>query len=244
MGVALGSIDNGGQGAPPRPEGSHVTTSRYLLFDLNGTLAVGRYPDWNRVLSDLGIPKRRGRELTLETFRAVAQGRGTLLDALSQVYAIEARDGFEAAILDGYVARITLRDHAIGVLQRLQRRYALYLCSDTVGAGKVVVDRLGLRRYFAKLYYSCDLGALKSERAFWARVLAEFPDARPAAFVMIGDNPRADAYWPNRLGMRTVLIDSAVSSPQDYVAKPQGVPDETPTHRITALTELLALLSG
>jgi FMN phosphatase YigB (HAD superfamily) len=221
-----------------------VIASRYLLFDLNGTLAVGHYPDWNRVLSDLGFSKRRGRELTLETFRSVAQGRETLLDALSRVYAIEVRDGFEAAVLDVYVSHITLRDHAIDVLQRLQRRYALYLCSDTVGTGKVVVDRLGLRRYFARMYFSCDLGVLKSERAFWVRVLSEFPDARPAAFVMVGDNPRADAYWPNRLGMRTVLIDSAVSSPQDYVAKPQGAPDEIPTHRITTLTELLAILVG
>jgi FMN phosphatase YigB (HAD superfamily) len=218
--------------------------ARYLLFDLNGTLAVGRYPDWHRVLSDRGFRRRNGRELSLGDFRAVASGRRTLIDVLAQVYEIEAGDDCESDLLDAYVAPITLRLHAIEVLEQLHPRYALYLCSDTVGAGKVVVDKLGLRRYFTELFFSCDLGVLKSERAFWTRILAEFPDARPEDFVMIGDNPRADTYWPNRVGMGTILIDSAVSSPQDYVAKPQGSRDETPTHHITDLTEILAILAG
>ena len=54
--AALGIIDDGTMGGALRyPGGSHVIASRYLLFDLNGTLAVGHYPNWNRIYLQLDV---------------------------------------------------------------------------------------------------------------------------------------------------------------------------------------------
>ena len=92
------------------------------------------------------------------------------------------------------------------------------------------------------MFFSCDLGYLKSEKGFWIEVLSQFPDTRPHQFIMIGDNPRPDVYWPKKMGMHTILIDSHISSPQDYIEKPIGSMYEKPDYHIQDLKEILAYL--
>lgn len=59
---------------------------------------------------------------------------------------------------------------------------------------------------------------------------------------MVGDKPRPDIYWPKRMGMHTILIESDISSPQDYVAKPKGSVYEKPDRHINDLEEILNYL--
>jgi hypothetical protein len=79
----------------------------------------------------------------------------------------------------------------------------------TFGLGKKKIAKtFGLERYFAKFFYSIDIGWLKSDREFWATFLSSFSKAKPEEFVMIGDNPRCDVRWPNVLGMGTIQIET------------------------------------
>lgn len=215
----------------------------YVLFDLNGTLAVGSYPDWHRVLEDvLGLERRGVERLSLDVFRSVARGRQSLVEALSKAYEIEEKRGFESRALKVYVSGVRLRENAVKVLKRLQGKYELFLCSDTTGPAKVLVRKLKLEKYFSRMFFSCDLGFLKSERGFWVEFLSNFSNASPSEFVMVGDNPRADIYWPKKMGMHTILIESDISSPQDYVAKPKGSAYEKPAYYIKDLEEILNYL--
>ena len=219
------------------------TSIRYVLFDLNGTLAVGSYPDWNRVLEDVLGVKRKGVErLSLDVFRSVARGRQTLVEALSKAYEIKGEEVFESRAFKVYVSGMRLRENAVKVLKSLQGKYELFLCSDTTGIAKVLVRKLRLERYFLRMFFSCDLGFLKSERGFWVEVLSNFPNSSPSEFVMVGDKPRPDVYWPKRMGMHTILIESDISSPQDYVAEAEGSVYERPDHYIKDLEEILNYL--
>lgn len=216
---------------------------RFIIFDLNGTLVVGEYPDWHRVLEDCLGFKRRGSEyLSLDVFRSVARGRQSLLEGFTKAYDFDWDEGLEARAIDAYVSGIRLRKNAVHILERLERRYRLILCSDTTGPAKVVVKRLRLKKFFSRMFFSCDMGFLKSERGFWDRALSNLQYSTPKELLMVGDNPFSDVYWPKKIGMHTVLIESDISSPQDYVAKPEGSIYEEPDLYIIDLEELLKLL--
>ncbi|MEM2935730.1 MAG: HAD family hydrolase, partial [Candidatus Bathyarchaeia archaeon] len=126
--------------------------------------------------------------------------------------------------------------------EKLAEKYQLILCSDTTGVAKEVVKKFDIKKYFDKLFYSCDLGALKSERKFWTEVLSNFPGSEPFEFLVIGDSPRSDIYWPKKLGMHTILIRSAISSPDDYVEKPTGSIGEEPEYVVKTLKDILKYL--
>lgn len=80
------------------------------------------------------------------------------------------------------------------MLKALCKKYKLILCTDTTGIAKEVVKKLDLSKYFVEIFYSCDVGFLKSEEGFWAALLSRFPKAVPREFLVVGDNPRADTY--------------------------------------------------
>jgi len=204
---------------------------------------VGEYSDWHRILEDvMGYERLTLTDLSLDVFRSIARGHQSFFEALSNFYCIEDETDFNTTVLDRYVSGITLRQSAVETLKNLVDRYELVLCSDTTGTAKVLVEKFQLTKYFSKMFFSCDIGFLKSERGFWNYVLSHFSTAESKEFLMIGDNPRPDIYWPKRLGMRTILITSDISSPQDYIAHPIGSIDEQPDHSIKDIAEVLHLL--
>jgi len=220
-----------------------ITSARYILFDLNGTLAVGNYPDWYRIIEDvLGLKRKDVEPISLDVFRSVARGHQSLVEAFSSIYEIGERKDFELRAFKIYLSDIRVRKSAIKVLKTLQAKYTLCLCSDTMGAAKMLVKKLRLERYFSRIFFSCDLGFLKSEKGFWIKFLSTFKKASPNEFMMIGDNPRSDIYWPKKMGMYTILIESNISSPQDYVPKPRRFNYEKPDHHIKHLEEILNYL--
>jgi FMN phosphatase YigB (HAD superfamily) len=219
------------------------THVKYVLFDLNGTIVVGKYPDWQRLLEDvMGYQRLTLSDLSLDVFRSIARGHQSFFEALSNFYRIEDETDLNTIVLNRYISGITLRRSAIKTLKTLVDRYELVLCSDTTGTAKVLVEKFQLEKYFSKMFFSCDIGFLKSEREFWNYVLSHYSTAKPTDFLMVGDNPRPDIYWPKRLGMRTILITSDISSPQDYTAHPTGSIYEQPDHSIKDIAEVLYLL--
>lgn len=103
--------------------------------------------------------------------------------------------------------------------------------------GKIAA--LGLYEYFDKemILISEEIGVDKHKPDAFVRMMKSFPDAK---FIYVGDNPRKDFYWPNKLGWQTIQLmdDEGVN------IKPQINPTgfNVPNHKIWTLEELTLLL--
>lgn len=217
---------------------------RYIVFDLNGTLVVGHYPGYDEVLEKrLGLKRKTEGGLSEERLRQAAKGTPPFKELVRRLYDVEDPEGIRKTAFRLYASNVRLKKNVVDVLKKLGARYVLILCSDTTGVAKEVVKKFDLEKYFVKRFYSCDLGYLKSEKGFWIRCLNSFPGSKTSEFLMVGDNPRTDTYWPKRLGMHTVKIKGGISSSQDYVDKPRGTMEEEPEYSIENLEEVLDLLA-
>jgi FMN phosphatase YigB (HAD superfamily) len=135
------------------------------------------------------------------------------------------------------MADLKPRDGCYQLLECLQRRYDLIICSDTSGVTKAIAKRFDLERYFLTSFYSLDVGWMKSDVEYWAKVLAAFPGTGPDAFVMVGDNPRRDVHWPNFLGITTIQIKTT-----ELLSRRSLEVDDEPDYYVTRLDEIADLI--
>ncbi len=213
---------------------------RYIMFDLNGTLVTENYLRYDEVLEKVLKCQRKGRALTAEDMREVAKGQRPLSALIAELYTTDDPETVSQRFFRVEASRIVFRENAVEVLDALHARYRLILCSDTTGIAKEVVKNLELSKYFTKIFYSCDIGYLKSEEAFWINMLHQFPDAEPWEFLVIGDNLHADIQHPSRLGMHTVRIANPIRLSFDY--RETSDMNVIPEYSIRELEELLPLL--
>jgi FMN phosphatase YigB (HAD superfamily) len=217
---------------------------KYIVFDLNGTLIVGHYPSYSETLEKkLGLKRRKDETFSDEMLRKAATGKPPFKELVTKLYEIDEAGAITEAAFRLHASHVWLKRNALKVLRMLGTKYTLILCSDTIGVAKLVVKEFDLEKYFAKMLYSCDVGYLKSEKEFWVKCLDSLPGSRPSEFLVVGDNPRADTYWPRRLGMHTIKISSGISASQNYVEKPRGTLEEEPDHSIEDLEEILDLIA-
>ncbi len=190
---------------------------RTAIFDLNGTLASGHYPSYKEILEDeIGLIGRKDGGITHDWLRALSRGESTLRETLTHFYHIQDYEDIKSKLYHSLMRGVKLREGAVHLLQQLEKQYKLVLCSDTTGVAKAVVRKLNLENYFKKEFYSNDLKCLKSEKRFWVKILNHLGNPTTSELIMIGDNPSADIYWPNILGMYTIRIPSSMSSSEKF----------------------------
>lgn len=215
---------------------------RFIVFDLNGTLVVERYLRPDEMLENVLKCQRRGRKLSVEDLRSVARGEWSLKKIIAEIY----DEGNPEIVANQYyklqASRVSFRTNALEVLTELRKRYQLILCSDTTGIAREVFKNLNLHNYFKSVFFSCDVGYLKSERKFWTKMLSHFPGLKTRELLVVGDNPRADTFHPNRLGMHTIQIENPLQLSLDYREAATNVNEEKPEHRVKELVELIPLL--
>jgi len=81
----------------------------------------------------------------------------------------------------------------------------------------VIAKKFGLEGFFFKHFYSCDIGYVKSDQQFWIKFLSDFQGWKAEEFVVVGDNPRADVFWPKHLGMGSIQIKTTELPASDLV---------------------------
>ena len=215
---------------------------RYIIFDLNGTLVKEEYLKPDVVLEDLLKCQRKGRQMTGHDLQEVARGKIPLSEVIAKLYTVSHPEDIAHQYFKIQSTRITFREKALEVLDLLYSRYPLILCSDTTGIAKEVVKNLDISRYFDMIFYSCDLGFLKSEKRFWLNLLTHFPKTKPQDFLVVGDNPPADILNPNLLNMCTIKIENPIQLALDYREPSTKSDKEQPDYSIKKLDELLPLL--
>jgi FMN phosphatase YigB (HAD superfamily) len=84
------------------------------------------------------------------------------------------------------------------------------------------------------------MGFMKSDKEFWAMLFSHFPEKAPDEFVMVGDNPSRDTYWPNLLGMGTILIKTSEQLPIKHFGALSG--SYKPNYYVADLQEIAQIL--
>ncbi len=93
------------------------------------------------------------------------------------------------------------------VLKKLRENYLLILVSNTdCFSAQKVLEKFKLRELFDKIFLSCEIGLIKTDRQFFTGTLSQC-GLQIDDCVMVGDSLQSDIMPAKRLGMRAVLID-------------------------------------
>ena len=118
-------------------------------------------------------------------------------------------------------------------LERLSRRYKLYLASN--GTARVQAERLksaNISHYFQQIFVSQEIGANKPDILYFQRCFDRIPGFDPARAMMVGDSLTSDILGGIRAGIATCWVNPH--------HKDSG--SVTPDHQIESLSQLEALL--
>ena len=210
-----------------------------VAVDINGTLISGQYLHWTEIFEErLGLQRRRDSPPL--QWHDVQIGKVSFEEAVATSYVVTDPETFRDRAIETYMQHLELRDGCLELLDYLQSKYRLISCSDTSGVTKVIVQTFDLEKYFTQAFYSLDVGWMKSDRDFWEHVLSRNCDTSSHQFVMIGDNPSRDIYWPNVLGMLTIQIKTTELLSQQALSANNRF--ETPDYHITHLNEITHIL--
>jgi len=181
---------------------------RYLLFDLNGTLVTENYLKHTEVFENILNYERRGEGLTVEKLRDVSKGKTSLKELVAKNYVVDDPEVASYRFLEVQVSQISLKKKTLDILEALHQKYTLILCSDTTGIAKEVVKKFKLSNYFDKIFYSCDVGYLKSEKNDWEQT----PQVRVSVLDPGGTDQvkRSESAWPlERTQYEKLFLDAA-----------------------------------
>lgn len=215
------------------------TDIKIVAVDINGTLIGGQYLHWTEIFEErLGLQKRSDAP-PLQWYE-VQTGQVSFEDTVAATYVVTNPETLRDRAIETYMQHLELREGCLELLEYLQSKYRLIICSDTSGVTKVIAQTFELEKYFTQDFYSIDVGWMKSDREYWEHVLSRNGDASVNQFVMLGDNPSRDIYWPNVLGMLTIQIATTeLLSQQALTIKNRF---EKPDYLITCLKEIKHIL--
>lgn len=212
---------------------------KVVAVDINGTLISGQYLHWIEIFEErLGL-QRRSDSPPLQWYDAHI-GKVSFEETVAISYVVTNPETLRNRAIETYMQHLELRDGCLELLGYLQAKYHLIICSDTSGVTKVIAQTFDLEKYFTQEFYSIDVGWMKSDREFWEYVLSRNRDTSSHQFVMIGDNPSRDIYWPNVLGMLTIQIETTELLTQQALSPKNRF--ERPDYHITHLKEIMHIL--
>ena len=215
------------------------TDTKIVAVDINGTLIGGQYLHWTEIFEERLRLQKRSDAPPLQWYE-VQTGQVSFEDTVAATYVVTNPETLRDRAIETYMQHLELREGCLELIEYLQSKYRLIICSDTSGVTKVIAQTFELEKYFTQDFYSIDVGWMKSDREYWEHVLSRNGDATVNQFVMLGDNPSRDIYWPNVLGMLTIQIATTeLLSQQALTIKNRF---EKPDYLITSLKEIEHIL--
>lgn len=215
------------------------TDIKVVAIDINGTLIGGRYLHWTEIFEKRMGLKKRSNAPPLQWYE-VQTGQMSFEETVSATYVVTNPKTLRDRAIVIYMQHLELREGCLELLEYLQSKYRLIICSDTSGVTKVIAQTFGLTKYFSQDYYSIDIGWMKSDREYWEYVLSCNRDTSVNHFVMLGDNPSRDIYWPNVLGMLTIQIETTELLSRQMLSIKNRF--EKPDYLVTSLKEIKNIL--
>ena len=103
-----------------------------------------------------------------------------------------------------------------GVLEQLQPRFQLAVISNFDGRLRLILERLGISKFFRHVFISSELGADKPDPEIYQRAL-QLIDLKPNEVVHIGDDPERDWEAASAAGLSIFRLDRRQNSLRDLL---------------------------
>ena len=110
-----------------------------------------------------------------------------------------------------------LYPEVVDVLRGLQPRYQLAVISNFDGRLRLILEHLGISKFFAHVFVSSELGADKPDPEIFARAL-KFIDLKPNQVLHVGDDVNRDWKAAAAAGLLIFKLDRQTNSLRDLVA--------------------------
>jgi putative hydrolase of the HAD superfamily len=141
-----------------------------------------------------------------------------LSEAAPEVGELDRDNFFEVAYEHFAEASVwELYPDVVDVLTQLHRRFKLAIVSNFDGRLRVILERLGISKYFASIFVSSEIGADKPDPEIFRRAL-KFLGLRPGDVLHVGDDPERDWQAAAIAGLPIFKLDRTKNSLRDLLA--------------------------
>lgn len=107
-----------------------------------------------------------------------------------------------------------LYPEVIDVLDQLQSKYQLAVVSNFDGRLRVILERLGISKYFCHVFVSSELGVDKPDPEIFRRAL-DFFESQPNETLHVGDDPERDWQAATAAGLQVFRLERPKNSLRD-----------------------------
>jgi putative hydrolase of the HAD superfamily len=104
-----------------------------------------------------------------------------------------------------------------GVLERLQPRFQLAVISNFDGRLRLILEHLGVSKFFTHIFVSSELGTDKPDPEIFRRAL-KLIDLKPNEVLHAGDDPKRDREAAGAAGLLVFQLDRPRNSLLDLLA--------------------------
>ncbi|PYK73913.1 MAG: hypothetical protein DME42_05765 [Verrucomicrobia bacterium] len=110
-----------------------------------------------------------------------------------------------------------LYPEVVDVLKQLHRRFQLAIVSNFDGRLRVILERLGISKYFGHVFVSSEIGADKPDPEIFRRAI-KFLILQPGDVLHVGDDPERDWHAATTAGLSIFKLDRTKNSLRDLLA--------------------------
>jgi putative hydrolase of the HAD superfamily len=103
-----------------------------------------------------------------------------------------------------------------GVLEQLQPRFQLAVVSNFDGRLRLILQHLGISKFFAHIFISSEIGADKPDSEIFQRGL-KLIDLKPNEVLHVGDDPQRDWEAASAAGLSIFRLDRPKNSLRDLL---------------------------
>jgi putative hydrolase of the HAD superfamily len=103
-----------------------------------------------------------------------------------------------------------------GVLEQLQPRFQLAVISNFDGRLRLILEHLGISKFFRHVFVSSELGADKPAPEIYQSAL-QFIDLKPNEVLHVGDDPKRDWEGASTAGLLIFRLDRRKNSLRDLL---------------------------
>jgi len=109
-----------------------------------------------------------------------------------------------------------LYPEVVDVLEELRPRFELAVVSNFYGRLRVILERLGISKYFRHVFISSEIGADKPNPEIFRRAL-KFLELQPGHVLHVGDDPERDWKAATDAGLSIFQLDRKKNSLRDLI---------------------------
>ncbi len=103
-----------------------------------------------------------------------------------------------------------------GVLEQLQPRFQLAVISNFDGRLRLILEHLGISKFFRHVFVSSELGTDKPDPEIYRRAM-KFIDLKPNGVLHVGDDPERDWEAASAAGLSIFRLDRRKNSLRDLL---------------------------